>query len=76
MTHVTAENIRQGWRVYAGSDIIGEVAYVRGDEFGVKRGRIVKHEYVIPIKYVSAAADGVVDLQIDRDAVSRLEIGK
>ena len=76
MTHVTAENIRQGWTVYAGSDIIGEVAYVKGDEFGVKRGRIVKHEYVIPIEYVSAAADGVVDLQIDRDALSKLEIAK
>ncbi len=76
MTHVPADNIRQGWRVYTGADIIGEVAYVRGDEFGVKRGRIVKHEYVIPIKYVSVAADGIVDLQIDRDAVSKLEIGK
>ena len=76
MTHVTAENIRQGWKVFAGPDVIGEVAYVRGGEFGVKRGRLVKHEYVIPIEYVRDAADGIVDLKIGRDDVSKLESGK
>ncbi len=76
MAHATAENIRQGWKVFAGSDPIGEVAYVRGNEFGVKSGRLVKHEYVIPIEYVSDAADGVVDLKIGRDAVTRLEAAK
>ena len=76
MTQATTESIRQGWKVFAGSDVIGEVAYVRGAEFGVKRGRLVKHEYVIPIEYVSDAADGVVDLKIGRDAVARLESRK
>ncbi len=76
MTHATVENIRQGWKVFAGPDRIGEVAFVRGGEFGVKSGRLVKHEYVIPIEYVSDAADGVVDLRISRDAVTRLEAGK
>jgi hypothetical protein len=76
LTQATAENIRQGWKVFAGSDVIGGVAYVRGGEFGVKSGRLVKHEYVIPIEYVSDAADGVVDLKISRDAVTRLEAGK
>jgi hypothetical protein len=76
LTQATAENIRQGWKVFAGSDVIGEVAYVRSGEFGVKSGRLVKHEYVIPIEYVSDAADGVVDLNISRDAVTRLEPDK
>ena len=76
LTQSIAENIRQGWKVYAGSDVIGEVAYVRGDELGVKSGRLIKHEYVIPIEYVSDAADGVVDLNIGRDAVTKLEPGK
>ena len=76
MTQATAENIRQGWKVFAGSDRIGEVAFVRGAELGVKSGRLVKHEYVIPIEYVSDAADGVVDLKIDRDAVSKLQLAK
>jgi hypothetical protein len=76
MTQATAEDIRQGWKVFAGSDVIGEVAYVKGNALGVKSGRLVKHEYVIPIEYVSDAADGVVDLNIGRDAVTRLEPAK
>ena len=76
MNQAIADNIRQGWMVYAGPDVIGEVAYVRGHELGVKSGRLVKHEYVIPIEYVSDAADGVVDLKISRDAVSKLEAAK
>ncbi len=69
MTAATTENIRQGWKVFAGPDAIGEVAYIRDDALGVKSGRLVKHEYVIPIEYVSDAADGVVDLKIGRDIV-------
>ena len=45
---------------------------MRGDVLGVKSGRLVKHEYVIPIELVSDAADGVVDLKIGRDAVTKL----
>ena len=76
VTQSTAENIRQGWKVFAGSDAIGEVAYVKGDELGVKSGRLVRHEYVIPIEYVSDAADGVVDLTIGLDAVTELQPAK
>ena len=76
VTHVTVEDIRQGWKVYAGSEAIGEVAYVRGQEVGVKSGRLVKHEYVIPIEYVGDAADGVVDLNIGRDVVTELHSAK
>ena len=76
MTHATSEPIRQGWEVFAGSDHIGEVAFVGDDALGVRSGRFVKHVYVIPIEYVSDAADGVVDLSIDRDAVTRLEPAK
>jgi hypothetical protein len=70
------ESIRQGWEVFAGPDRVGQVAYVRGDVLGVRSGRLVKHEYAIPIEYVSAAADGVVDLKIGRDAVTKLEPAK
>ncbi len=76
MTQATAENIRQGWKVYAGSDRIGEVAYVTGAELGVKSGRLIKHEYVIPIEFVVDAADGVVDLKISREDVTKLEPDK
>ena len=72
MSQATLESIRQGWAVFAGPDRIGEVAYVRDDVLGVKSGRLVKHEYVIPIELVSDAADGVVDLKVGRDAVTRL----
>ena len=76
MSQATMESIRQGWDVFAGPDRIGEVAYVKDDVLGVKSGRFVKHVYVIPIEYVSDAADGVVDLKIDRDAVTKLEPAK
>ena len=76
MTATTTENIRQGWKVFAGPDAIGEVAYIRDDALGVKSGRLVKHEYVIPIEHVSDAADGVVDLKIGRDVVTGLRSKK
>jgi len=72
VSQTTIANIRQGWQVFAGPDRIGQVAYVRDDVLGVKSGRLVKHEYVIPIDLVSDAADGVVDLKVGRDAVPRL----
>ena len=72
MTQALTENIRLGWKVFAGPDPIGEVAFIGDHDFGVKSGRLVKHEYVIPIDYVSDAADGVVDLKIGRDAVTKL----
>lgn len=76
MSQATMESIRQGWEVFAGPDRIGKVAYVRGGLLGVKSGRLVRHEYVIPIALVSDAADGVVDLKIGRDAVTKLEPAK
>lgn len=73
MAQALSENIRQGWKVFAGPDAIGVVAYVKDHEFGVKSGRLVKHEYVIPIELVSDAADGVVDLKVGRDIVQELK---
>jgi hypothetical protein len=69
-----SESIRQGWQVFAGPDRIGTVSYVKGDHVGVKTGRLVKHEYIIPLEMVSDAADGVVDLKVGRDAVARMDI--
>ena len=76
MTQALTENIRLGWKVFAGPDAIGEVAYIRDHEFGVKSGRLVKHEYVIPIDYVSDAADGVVELKVGRETISKLQPSK
>ena len=73
MAQALTENIRLGWKVFAGPDAIGEVAYIRDHELGVRSGRLVKHEYVIPIDYVDDAADGVVDLKIGRDAITELK---
>lgn len=73
MVQALTKNIRQGWKVFAGPDVIGEVAYVRDHEFGVKSGRLVKHEYVIPIELVSDAADGVVDLKVGKDVATELK---
>ncbi len=73
MTQALTENIRLGWKVFAGPDSIGEVVYIGDHEFGVRSGRLVKHEYVIPTDYISDAADGVVDLKIGRDAVAELK---
>jgi hypothetical protein len=73
MTPTLTENIRLGWKVYAGPDSIGEVAYIKEREFGVKSGRLVKHEYVIPIDYVSDASDGVVELKVGREAINELQ---
>ena len=76
VTQALTENIRLGWKVYAGPDPIGEVVYIREHEFGVRSGRFVKHEYVIPTDYVSDAADGVVDLKVGREAVTQLKPAK
>jgi hypothetical protein len=76
VSQATSETIRPGWEVFAGPDRVGQVAYVNNDALGVKSGRFVKHVYVIPIEYVSDAADGVVDLSIDRNTVTRLEPAK
>lgn len=76
MTQALTENIRLGWKVFAGPDAVGEVAYIRDKELGVRSGRLVKHEYVIPIEFVSDAADGVVDLKIGRDAVVEMKPSK
>lgn len=76
MSQGPTQNIRQGWKVFAGPDAIGEVAYVKDHELGVRSGRFVKREYVIPIEYISDAADGVVDLKVGRDAVAELQPSK
>ena len=68
--------MRLGWKVFAGPDAIGEVAYIKEREFGVKSGRLVKHEYVIPVDYVSDASDGVVELKVGRETISKLQPSK
>ena len=76
MTQALTENMRLGRKVFAGPDPVGEVAYIREHELGVKSGRLVKHEYVIHIDYVSDAADGVVDLKVGRDVVTERRLAR
>lgn len=64
--------VHPGMKVFAGSDEIGKVTAVWDREFEVTRGLLFRHVYVIPTQYVAEAAEGVVDLNIDKDAVDRL----
>jgi hypothetical protein len=73
MTQVRFDLIQPGWKVFVGSDEVGEVVDVQNRHLDVRRGNFIKHAYRIPATYVAEAADGVVDLSIDRETVERLE---
>lgn len=73
MTQSLPTAIHSGMKVFAGSDEIGKVTAVRDRDFEVTRGLIFRHVYVIPTQYVAEATEGVVDLNIDKEEVERLE---
>lgn len=75
MTQVRLDDIQRGWKVFAGSEEVGEVESVEGRHLDVQRGLLFKHSYRIPETYIAEAADGVVDLGVDLDVVERLERG-
>jgi hypothetical protein len=74
MTQASTATIKKGWQVYAGPDRIGEVTRLHGDSLAIRSGRLIKHEYLIPLNLISDAADGVVDLKVGRDALPLVEI--
>jgi hypothetical protein len=75
MPSATLEVIQKGWKVFAGSEEVGEVTDVGAHDISVRRGTLLRHEFRIPEEYVAEAADGVVDLNVDRGTVESLEVG-
>jgi hypothetical protein len=75
MTQPLLDEIQVGWKVYAGSDEVGEVTDIWHESIDVGRGFLIRHHYRIPADYVAEAGDGKVDLGVDRATVDRLEIG-
>jgi hypothetical protein len=64
------EDVQPGWKVFAGPEELGSVKEVKGDEIVVSKGGVLnKHEYHVPREYVEDAADGIVDLSVDRATV-------
>ena len=65
------EDVQPGWKVFAGPEELGSVKEVKGDEIVVEQGRNAQPARVsraAPI-YVEDAADGIVDLSVDRATV-------
>jgi len=69
----TLMDVQKGWKVYAASEELGRVEDVGPNELLVERGTLLRHHYRVPAEYVAEAAEGVVDLTIDRDAVKTLQ---
>ncbi|MGH2464464.1 MAG: hypothetical protein ACRDGI_03310 [Candidatus Limnocylindrales bacterium] len=67
------EDIQKGWKVFAQVDELGQVEEVGTDELLVSSGRLFKQQFRIPAEYVQDAADGIVDLSIDRETVDDLQ---
>jgi hypothetical protein len=75
MPNATLDTIQKGWKVFAGSEEVGEVMEVGSHDISVRRGTILRHEFRVPEEYVVEAADGVVDLNADRATIDSLEAG-
>ena len=74
MGSATLEDIQKGWKVYAGSEEVGEVADVGEHAISVRRGTILRREFRVPEEWVTEATDGVVDLSVDRSMVEAMEV--
>lgn len=69
--HIT--DVQIGWRVYAGSEEIGEVTRIDAEALEVERGRLRHHQYRFPRNLVREATDGVVDLDVEPGIVDTFE---
>jgi hypothetical protein len=67
------EDVQKGWKVFAGSDELGSVTEIAPDEIVVTKGVLNKHEYHVPADLVEDADEGIVDLNVDRETVERLQ---
>ena len=70
----TVLDVQQGWKVFAQADEIGEVVDVGSNTFDVRTGTLIQHTYRIPEGQIAEAADGLVDLRIDRETVETMEV--
>lgn len=70
----TLLDVQQGWKVFAQADEIGEVVDVGATTFDVRTGTLMQHTYRIPEADIVEAADGLVDLRIDRQTVETMEV--
>ena len=67
------EDVQRGWKVFAGPEELGSVKEVAADGIVVEKGVINRHEYRVPADLVEDAGDGIVDLNVDREALERLQ---
>ncbi len=70
----TLLDVQQGWKVFAQADEIGEVVDVGSTTFDVRTGTLMQHTYRIPEAEIAEAAEGLVDLRIDRQTVETMEV--
>jgi hypothetical protein len=76
MTHPSIVAIQHGWKVFALADEIGQIVDVGPSHIDIQRGLLTKHRYRVPQTHIIEAADGVVDLDIDRESVEAFEVGR
>jgi hypothetical protein len=76
MSYPASVDIRRGSKVFARGEEIGEVVDLSPNAVDVQKGLLRKHTYRVPMAYVVEAAEGVVDLDIDREGVEALELGR
>ena len=74
MTHPSVVGIQHGWKVFAKDEEIGHVVDVAPGHIDIQRGLLTKHRYRVPQSLITEAADGVVDLDVDRGAVEVFEV--
>jgi hypothetical protein len=68
------EDVQKGWKVFAGSEELGEVTEIAPHEIVVSKGGLIgKHEYHVPADLVEDADEGIVDLNVDRETLERLQ---
>ena len=72
MTSAALQDVQRGWKVFALDQELGAVTDVGPDSLTVAKGTLVKHEYRIPADFIAEAAEGVVDLTVDRETIEAL----
>ena len=72
MTSAALQDVQRGWKVFAGDQEIGAVTDIGTDSVTVAKGTLMRHEYRIPADLIAEAAEGVVDLSVDREVIEAL----
>lgn len=66
--------VRRGWKVYLGSNEIGEIDDVGERDLTVRRGTIRKSVVRLPVEVVAEADEGIVDLHDDHRTRALLDL--